>query len=184
MWWLKRLVSTGLLLGLGLTLGLSLAACGFRPMYGKSSADPAVMNELASIQVATIKDRNGQLLHNALLTGLNPKGEPQHPAYQLIVSLTTDDSAMATLPDDTASRNLVTYTAVYTLYQKGKTLAQGTATKEVSYDYLKQHFSDITAQESVNKRAADQVAAEIRNDLAAYFIRAAEVKRGEVRPVQ
>jgi len=180
MWWLKRLVITGLLLG----LGLSLAACGFRPMYGKSSADPAVMNELASIQVAVIKDRNGQLLHNALLTGLNPKGEPQHPAYLLTVTLQTDDSALATLPDDTASRNLVTYTAIYTLSQKGKVLAQGTLIKEVSYDYLKQHFADITAQESVNKRAADQVAAEIRNDLAAYFIRAAEVKRGEVQPVR
>lgn len=184
MWWLKRLVSTGLLLGLGLSLGLTLAACGFRPMYGKSSADPAVMNELASIQVATIHDRNGQMLHNALLTGLNPKGEPQHPAYLLTVSLSTSDSALATLPDDTASRNLVTYTAVYTLTQKGIILAQGTATKQVSYDYLIQHFSDISAQESVNKRAAEQVAGDIRNDLAAYFIRAAEVKHGQVRSVR
>jgi LPS-assembly lipoprotein len=184
MWWLKRLVRTGLLLGLGLTLGLSLSGCGFRPMYGKSSADPAVMSELASVQVATIPDRNGQMLHNALLTGLNPMGEPQHPAYLLTVSLTTSDSALATLPDDTASRNLVTYTANYILTQKGKILAQGTSTKEVSYDYLKQHFSDITAQESVNKRAADQVAGEIRNNLAAYFIRAAEVKRGQVPAVR
>ncbi|HVI52785.1 MAG TPA: LPS assembly lipoprotein LptE [Candidatus Sulfotelmatobacter sp.] len=174
----------GMLLALGLTAALSLAACGFRPMYGKSSADPAVAGELASISVASIKDRNGQLLHNALLNRLNPRGEPLKPVYSLQVILTSTDTAEATLPDDTASRNLVTYTATYQLLQGERLVTQGVSTKELSYDYLVQHFSDISAQDAVNHRAADQVAEEIRNALAAYFIRAAEVRRGDIKPAR
>jgi len=157
MWSPKQLLSAVLLAG----LGLALAGCGFRPMYGKSSTDPKVLQELATIQVKPIDDRAGQLLHNALLTQLNPKGEPVRPAYLLVVSLNSSDTAEATL-----------------------LIAQGQSTKQASYDYLKQHYADISAQESVNKRAADQVAEDIRNQLAAYFIRAAEVHRGEVPVVR
>jgi len=180
MWSPKQLLSAVLLAG----LGLALAGCGFRPMYGKSSTDPKVLQELATIQVKPIDDRAGQLLHNALLTQLNPKGEPVRPAYLLVVSLNSSDTAEATLPDDTASRNLITYTANYSLYRKRELIAQGQSTKQASYDYLKQHYADISAQESVNKRAADQVAEDIRNQLAAYFIRATEVHRGEVPVVR
>jgi len=178
MWLPKRILMSGL----ALTLGVTLAACGFRPMYGKYSADPAVAHELATISVSTIKDRNGQLLRNALLVRLNPKGEPPHEVYQLSVTLTSTDTAEATLPDDTASRNLITYTANYQLIKNQHILALGVSTKQVSYDYLVQHYSDISAQNAVNSRAADQVAEDIRNALAAYFIRAAEARRGELEP--
>lgn len=182
--WPKPTLMRTVLIALGLSLGLSLSACGFRPMYGKSSADPAVTSELASIGIPTIRDRNGQLLHNALLTRLTPKGEPLKAVYSLHVTLTSTDTAEATLPDDTASRNLITYTATYQLFKGERVITQGISTKQVSYDYLIQHFSDISAQDAMNRRAADQVADDIRNALAAYFIRAAGVRRGDIQPAR
>lgn len=170
---------------IALAAAIALAGCGFRPMYGKSSADPAVTRELASILVEQpIPNRNGQLLHNALLTQLNPLGEPVRPAYFLKINLSSTDTAEATMPDDTATRNLVTYTVTYSLYRSDNILTQGTSITKISYDYLKQHFSDISAQKSVESRAADQVALDVRNQLAAYFIRAAKVHRGEIPAVR
>lgn len=170
----KSLVVVALLLALG--------ACGFRPMYGKSSADPAVATELASISVKPIPERAGQLLHNALLTRLNPKGEPVKARYVLDTTLAYSETQEAVMRDDNATRNLVTYVAQYRLYLGPTPVAQGRVTKEVSYDFLQQHYSDISAQSDVERHAADLMADEIRQVLSAYFIRAAEVRRGELQP--
>ena len=170
MWWPRKTLAP--------LLVLALAACGFRPMYGVHSVDPQVAEQLASIAVPPLADRTGQLLHTALLEQLNPHGEPAKARYVLSVSVTYTDSQEALLRDNTASRNLVNYVAYYTLSDQGTRVAAGSVHKQLSYDFLPQHYADISAQEDVQKRAAQVTAEEIRNDLSAYFIRAAEAAQG------
>jgi len=173
MWWSSKQ-------GLVVLAVAGLSACGFHPLYGTSSVDPQVGEELASIRILTISERQGQLVHNALLHQLNPLGEPAKPVYTLSVSVNANDGQEALLHDNTASRNRVTYVVIYRLSDGKAIVTQGTVTKQLSYDFLPQHYADISAQEDVARRAADVIAQEISTDLAAYFIRATEVKQGKL----
>lgn len=155
---------------------LSLSACGFRPLYGQNSYDPNVLDELASIQVMPLPDRQGQLVHNALLTDLNPKGEPVHPRYRLQVITTTIENQQALRTDDTATRNIVYYTISFWLYEGQTRVNTGSFSQVYSYDFLPEHYANISAADDIQHRAAQSIAEEIRNRLAAYFDKAVEVK--------
>ena len=166
--WSKRLVPLVLLLG--------LTACGFRPMYGTKSVDPETVTELASVSIRPMDDRQGQLIHNALLTRFNPRGEPLKPRYDLWVTYTVSESQTALRTDDTATRNTLNYTLTYRLFENGVALAIGNVSKQVSYDFLTQHYADVSADQDMRRRASDMLADEIRNRIAAYFVRNAEMK--------
>src|SRR5690242_7641602 len=84
MWWC-RAAGAALLL-------LALAGCGFRPLYGTRAADPYVGPEMGGIYISPLPDRDGQLVRNALLDRIDPKGEPQQPRYRLDIKLTVTES--------------------------------------------------------------------------------------------
>ena len=167
MWWSRRLVPLVLMLG--------LAGCGFRPMYGTSSLDPASLDEMASIQIENIPDREGQLIRNALLTKLNPRGEPRKARYNLEVYYTLSESQQALRKDDTATRDVLYYSVRIYLYEGKTPLTAGVITKQLSYDFLEQHYANVSADDDIRRRAAEVIAEEIRNRLVAYFARRAEV---------
>ncbi len=165
MWW-----RNALLIG---AVTLVLTGCGFRPLYGTHSADPRAAGEMANIYVQPLPDREGQLVRNALLDRLNPKGEPREPRYRLEVKLDVSEAQVALQKDETATRDDVTYTITFTLYEGSVGLTNGSFTRNFSFDYLNQQYSNISARNDVRARAADEIATEIRNRMATYFIRAA-----------
>lgn len=176
--WRKRFLNVSLV---GLCL-LANAGCGFSPMYGKYSADPKVTSELASIQIDPLTDRPGQMLHNALLTRLNPRGEPDAPRYRLHTYLSISESQVALQKDSSATRAILTYQASYYLYQDQTPITYGSVTRTLSYDFLVEHYADISAAQDVRSRGAQVVAEEIRNQLAAYFIRKQQTGDGGGTP--
>lgn len=157
---------------------LLLAGCGFRPLYGTSSGDPGVADELASIRVAGLPDRAGQLVRNALVTRLSPEGEPERPRYTLQLAVSAQDVAEAISADQTATRDEVIYRVSYNLFSGGTRVDAGQFIRVLSYDYLDQHYSNISAQQDVQARAAEVVADQIRLELAAYFVRGAQARAG------
>jgi LPS-assembly lipoprotein len=159
-----------------LALVFALAGCGFHPLYGQNSYDSAVLSELASIRVTPMANRQGQLLHNALLTDLSPRGEPDHPRYRLDVRMNMFEYQQALRTDDTATRDIVNYTISYYLYDDKTRILTGTFIQNYSYDFLQQQYANVTAAEDITRRATQAIADEIRNRLAAYFAKAAEVK--------
>jgi LPS-assembly lipoprotein len=175
MWWSDRKVGRDIAV---LAMLAALAGCGFRPLYGKYSGDPDSSDELASVAVASISDRNGQLVHNALLATLNPKGEPSRPRFRLVVSVGTTEAQEAIQQDETATRDQVTYTVTYILFEVASNLplAQGSFSRVLSYDYLDQHYSNVVAAEDTQKKSADAIAKQIVDNLAAYFTRAARAR--------
>lgn len=102
----------GLLLS---SLGLAaagLAGCGFRPVYGPEGErnvagganDPGMMEQLASVRVAPIGERNGQLMRRALqrqLEGLRPGTQAR---YDLNASLAWQAEAIGFRRDGTLTR--------------------------------------------------------------------------------
>ncbi len=158
------------------TVLLLLGGCGFHPLYGQSALDPAVMQELASVHVDPLRDRQGQLIHNALLTSLSPRGEAAQARYRLVILLTINEAQQALRTDDTATRDVLYYNITFYLYEGPTAVTAGTFSQVYSYDFLQEHYADISAQEDVQRRAASAIANEIRNRLAAYFTTSAVVK--------
>jgi len=157
-----------------LLLPLALAACGFHPLYGKQGVDPALAEEMASIQVDPLRERQGQLIHNALLKALTPDGTPARPRYHLQVLYTVTESQQALRTDDTATRDVLHYNILYRLYEGSTAVTAGTFPKTFSYDFLQEHYANVSALTDIQQRAAEAICEEVRNRLAIYFTTAAK----------
>lgn len=173
MWWRDAIghPERARAMALGALLGLS--ACGFHPLYSKTGGDPQIAEELASIEIEPMRDRPGQLIHNALLKSLTPDGAPARPRYHLTVAYSVTEAQQALRTDDTATRDVLYYTILYRLYEGSTIVTTGTFPKTFSYDFLQEHYANVSAQSDINIRAADAICQEVRNRLAIYFTTAA-----------
>ena len=163
---------------------VALAGCGFRPLYGTRAGDPRVTAELASIYVQPLPDRDGQLVHNALLVRLNPGGEAQQMRYRLETTVTVNEGQVALQKDETATRANVSFATAYTLYEGDIALTTGHISRTFSFDYIPQQYSNISARSDVARRAAEEIANEIRDRVAAYFLAAAKARAAQPQPDQ
>jgi LPS-assembly lipoprotein len=151
-------------------------------MYGRYSADPAVLDEMSTILVSPIPDHQGQLVRNALITALSPLGEPDRPRYRLAVVVSVGESTQALRTDDTATRATDYYSTRFILYDGNTAITSGGFTNMFSYDFLEEHYANVSAAEDVRHRAATLIAETIRNQLAGYFVHNAKVKAAQAVP--
>jgi len=152
----------------------ALAGCGFHSLYGGPEA--AQFDEtLASIQVSPVSERIGQRLANSLRDALNPTGERITKRYTLAISLTTATGDVAIRKDGTASRQLEIVYANFQLFELNSSAAifSGSARSQRSYDIGESPYSVVVVNADAQKRAADEISAEIRNRLMVYFSRQA-----------
>lgn len=168
MWWRKPLMT--------LVLPLALGACGFHPLYSKSGADPNLQDEMSLITVAPMRDRQGQEIHNALIKTITPEGPPAKPRYTLLVGYNLQESQAALATDETATRDVQRFNVQYRLYEGSTILTTGTFPEIFSYNFLQEHYANVSAQEDIRNRVSDQIALEIHNRLAIYFTTAAQAK--------
>jgi LPS-assembly lipoprotein len=155
-------------------LALSLAGCGWQPLYGKiDDSGGNAGEELASVHILPIADRTGQNLYNALRDRMNPRGVPAQPQYDLVIRMSERSEQMLILEDQTASRINLTLYANYTLYQRGnKTpILQGQSQITTSYDYLANFYSTVTSEADAHRRGARNLADDISNRLAVFLAR-------------
>ena len=137
-----------------------LAACGFRPLYGRRDDDQSVAAELAAIRIEPLRDRVGQQMHNFLRDRLNPNGQPVAPSYNLRLSLTERLSELGVRRDETATRANLQLTADFFLSQAGQTgaLLAGRSTSTTSYDILENPFATTISERNARERALREVA--------------------------
>jgi LPS-assembly lipoprotein len=176
MWWRSAPTTTWPRIVAVALLVATLAGCGFRPLYGTHANDPGIAADLSAIYVRPLPDRDGQLVHNALLVRFNPSGEPRHARYRLETNLAVNEQQVALSKDETASRASVSFEASYTLFEGEIALTAGNVSRIYSYDYVPQQYSNITARSDVARRAAEEIAGEIGNRIATYFIAAAKAR--------
>ena len=161
---------------LTIALSLLLSACGFHPLYSKSGPDSAIREEMASISIQPLRDRQGQEIHNALIKTITPEGPPSQSRYSLSVAYTVTESQAALATDETATRDVMRFNVLYRLYEGSTTLTAGTFPEIFSYNFLQEHYANVSAQSDIMTRVSEQIALEVRNRLAIYFTNAAEQK--------
>jgi LPS-assembly lipoprotein len=163
-----------LLLGLAAGLG----ACNFRPLYLAQGADDVpVQNELAAIEIRGLEGRLGYLLRDALLDELNPATADVPPRYVLDVRLSSRARAFGIQLDSTITRYNVALTARFQLREKAanEVLLASMVRRVASYNVSREPYADLIAAQDAERRAAQEVATDIRTLLAVQFARAPAV---------
>jgi LPS-assembly lipoprotein len=162
------LARRGFLVGLPAAVG----ACGFRPLFGQAD-NPEVREALAAIEISGLDDRLGQLVHNALLTELNPASLSVPTRYQLLVHVRETTSALGIQIDSTITRYNLTLTARFRLLDldNQQVLYQSTVRRIASYNVPRQPYAELTAERNAEQRAAKEVGTNIRTLLAVHFAR-------------
>ena len=167
-----------------------LSGCGWQPLYGRPSPDPAsggVGAVLAQVAVDPIESTSSvdplrgnksfiydshaaQTLQNALLTSLNPDGRPSQPVYHLAITLQESTTGSSSLSNGQSTRNDVTMMAQYRLLdEKGAPLLTDTAKTVTSFDVLYEPYNDVAARNDALKRGAEEIAEEIEARLAVFL---------------
>jgi LPS-assembly lipoprotein len=165
-------LSSNLLKPATLAALLGLSACGFSPMYG-GQAGSAASAQLDQVFVTNIPERPGQVLRESLETQLHADGAPTTELYALNVNYSIVSTGIGVLQDTATTRNRLTAKASWTLTPIGepfKPLTSGTATAVNAENIIDQQYFALTLEgDTVNKELADQVAAEITAQIAAWF---------------
>ena len=161
-----------LLAALGIGLGLAAGGCGFRPLYGTAAGGP-VHESFASIRIAVIPDRSGQIMRNFLIQRLNPDGRPAEPAYELQVALAEREQRLAITQEDVAERSNLFVTATYNLRDiaANAVVFSNSNTTITSFTILLDEVATLSAEQDARERALRSLSHQIRLELALHFQR-------------
>jgi LPS-assembly lipoprotein len=153
-----------------IVLALTVAGCGYHPLYGKH-ANSVSTAELGKIYISPIPNRDGQILRNFLIEGLNDNDQPGYPTHTLTVNLAIQSTGIALSRDNTTSRTNITAIANFVLVDAStnkqvlKSVARGTT----SYDVLQSDYATLVSREDAVNRTLREVADEMRIRLSVYF---------------
>lgn len=166
---------------------LFLGACGFQPLYGDratATAGPGgAPAAMAQIDVAVIADREGQILRGLLIEALNPEGRPAVPAYRLTVNLSVSDGDIGISRDNEIIRAESSGRASFELerlaglveLEPGETDPwpfRRTVRATSSFNIQDDEFSNIVAREGARDEVLQQLANDIRTQIALFLRRA------------
>lgn len=153
---------------LSLTLLLTLAACGFSPLYGDRAASP----QLSAVRIANMEGANGQRLRLLIEDRIHSHATPEVPRYDLKVTFTTYKEDLGIKDDDVATRARMSITARYTLTSlenPDEKPYTGKTRSFVSYNILSDPYSTTAAEEDALSRGFVQVADNITSSIALHL---------------
>jgi LPS-assembly lipoprotein len=165
-----------LLGGLAMIGASPLGACGFRPLLYRAHGDN-IRDELAAVRVSGLGSRLGQHLRIALEDNLNPTSLDQPKRYDLNIQLKNTSSALAIQLDNTITRYNLTLTAGFQLRDRSdqRLIYRSQVRRVASYNVRRAPFATLTAKNDAERRAAKEIADDIRTLLALHFQRQASV---------
>jgi LPS-assembly lipoprotein len=183
--WRNRLASALLPLSVSLCLSLSLAACGFHPLYGAAATAAPESELLAGVSIDTIPGRLGQLFKSTLEDRLHPSGAiPPSPDYRLSVKLDHVNIPISVARDGTVSRYNIHFNSEYVLYRTRdqQPVTSGRLSYITSYNNLTNvYFSTYVSEQDAQKRGVVALAELYRQRLATYLDKGAPQE--PVRPL-
>jgi LPS-assembly lipoprotein len=153
-----------------------LSACGFTPLYGDSGSatDAAtVQQKMGEVSVGIIPDRPGQLLRQSLQDQLQVAGASTQELYILSVNYNIMTESIGVQEDTSSTRQRFIAVASWELAPIGNPkhpLTKGGASTEDALNIIDQQYFQITLEtNTINQQLANEIAAQISAQVAAYF---------------
>lgn len=162
-------------LGLSLFLVMTLAACGFTPLYATKdsgilpSEDKEVIAETSKIYVEPIADRLGQIMRQSLVAQFSPRVTSQKEYTLTVVNRRTLYSEQGIREDSVPTRITIGYTADYTLKKGEEILLNDTAFAQSSYNVLQSGYSTVTTKAAVERQIILQLSQNIALRVTAFL---------------
>lgn len=155
---------------------LTLAGCGFRPLYGERADSPAATQYMAAVEIAPIPERIGQELQNHLRVRLNPRGVSANTKYRLETRLNEIRTDLAIRDDASATLANLQLIASYTLRAAASNdvLYTGQSRSTASYNLVRSQFANLVAEDDARSRAVEAISDDMRVRLSLYFDRQAK----------
>ena len=155
-----------------------LAGCGFHPVYGPLANGGTIRPELASVFVAVMPERQGQLLRQALQRRFEGTDGSVSKRYELTGGLAIGAEGLGIQQDTSATRVRINGTADWKLTELGtvsKPLTSGSARALDGYDVNNQQYfaTDLETSAAI-ARIAETVADQITLELALFFRKRAQ----------
>ena len=162
-------------LGLSLFLVMTLAACGFTPLYATKdsgilpSEDKEVIAETSKIYVEPIADRLGQIMRQSLVAQFSPRVTSEKEYTLTVVNRRTLYSEQGIREDSVPTRITIGYTADYTLKKGEEILLNDTAFAQSSYNVLQSGYSTVTTKAAVERQIILQLSQNIALRVTAFL---------------
>jgi LPS-assembly lipoprotein len=166
--------------------GSALMACGFQPLYARHDGG-GVPEQLAHVRIGTItdpapgtmrsfrdypieNDRSRQILRNYLSDDLSPRGGAGRADYVLDIQILEPRTDVAIDRSDTTLRYGYAVVAYFQLRDlANRQVTTGASTSTTSFAVSQSEFATISSQKDARDRAMQEISADIRNQLAAFF---------------
>jgi len=154
---------------------LMLASCGLEPVYSGGSRG-TVGTALSDITVATIPDRAGYLVRNALIERLGTTADTPH--LRLEVELDDQIIGFGIRGDNSIARERRTLRARYRVVSiaTGTVLLDATAGSDAGIDRVSSDYAVVAAETS----ALDRLTVEVARQITAHIAEVARV--GQLYP--
>ena len=150
---------------------VSLAGCGFQPLYGPTASGEQLSDVMKTVDISTVPGRVGQRIRNELIFRTTGGGYAEKPKYRLDIAL--KESVMFTL----VTREGDPQGSIYQLYSQfklvrledNKVVLEGHSNARAAYDKVESVFNDIRAKRDAEDRASRTISEAIRTRVAAFL---------------
>lgn len=152
---------------------LFITACGFQPLYEAGGSSSAMQTYLASIEVAPIEDRLGQIMRNRLVLRLNGAGNPE---YRLEVGLQQDSETFGVRPDTATTQEQLTLVAAIRLVslETGDPVLEESFRARTSFDLVLSDFATVSQRQDAANRLVLELAERVHRRLALHVANEAD----------
>ena len=151
---------------------LPLIGCGFRPLY-TSSTKSGAQTVFREVEIAPIKNREGQVLRNALIRHLYGSHAQKLAVYRLVTTLSEQKLFFAVKKNAFATRANLIIASNFTLFRilDGAKVFSDTSRITVSYNILDSEFASHMTEKQARVRGLRALSKNMRTRLATYFDR-------------
>lgn len=166
---MTKQLRTMVMIAAALISTVTLAGCGFRPLYGTGPG--AAGDALAGIEVPPLPNREGQLVHDYLTRALAVDGNGGPSRYRLDIQLSSSRAELGIRQDETATRANLTMSASMSLVDlaTNKVIYTGATSVTNSYNIVEAQFATVASEIDSTERAARALADNIRTRVAAFL---------------
>lgn len=152
-----------------IAISLMLTGCGFQPLYqAEGGNSELVLTKLASIDIAPIPDRLGQIMRNRMLDLF---GTTSNPDYRLSVVISDEIEGYGFREDAAVTQEQVTMIATITLHEMTSDALEFETTlrARTSYDVVLSDFATYSQREDTKRRLVEELAEQLHRRLALHF---------------
>jgi LPS-assembly lipoprotein len=156
-----------------------LAGCGFRPLYMRDSGPGgfSASDELASIYLTVMVNREGQLMRQALQRRFEGSGSGIAKKYDLVANVGVSQEGIGILRDNSTTRYRMNGQVTWYLRKLDVAhtlVTTGSARAQDGLNVIdQQYFALDIDQENTTRRVVEALADQVTQQLAIYFRRQA-----------